>query len=251
MMKTAFKIGGVLLVLIAAGIWFLAANIDDFARDIIERTGSETVGTEVRLDAVKIKLGEESSAALLGLTVANPDGWSAPNAFELGTIGASIAPASLSKDVIEIPRVLVENARMTFEQKGTKTNLQDLLNGIAATESPEAPEDPPAEGADLLIAIGELRLAGIGVTAITDQLETPLEFTLNDVVLRNIGTPAAGATPAEAAQQIVGPVTKAVLDQAKDQVAAMVEQRVREELEKKAGEATEELKSKLLDKLGR
>ena len=250
-MKTAMKIGGVLVVLIAAGVWYLASNIDGIAKDIIENVGSETLGTDVRLSGVKIKLGAESGAALSGLTVANPDGWSAPNAFELGTIGASIAPASLSKDVIEIPRVLVEDARMTFEQKGTNTNLQDLLNGMDTGEPSEAPAEEPAEGSDVLIAIGELRLAGIGVTAITDQLEEPLEFTLDDVVVRNIGTPAAGATPAEAAEQIVGPVTNAVLGQAKDQVAKIVEQKVREELEKKAGEATEGLKSKLMDKLGR
>ena len=250
-MKTVLKIGGVLVVLIAAGVWYLASNIDGIAKGIIENVGTETLGTDVRLSAVKIKLGAESGAALSGLTVANPDGWSAPNAFELGTIGASIAPASLSKDVIEIPRVLVEDARMTFEQKGTSTNLQDLLNGMDTGEPSEEPAEEPAEGSDVLIAIGELRLAGIGVTAITDQLEEPLEFTLDDVVVRNIGTPANGATPAQAAEQIVGPVTNAVLGQAKDQVAKIVEQKVREELEKKAGEATEGLKNKLFDKLGR
>ncbi|WOJ94748.1 hypothetical protein R0135_06170 [Congregibacter variabilis] len=249
-MKTLLKVFGVLVVIIAIGVWFLASNIDDIAKQVIENVGTETLATEVSLDGVKIKLGSESGAALSGLTIANPSGWSSPYAFELGTIGASIAPASLSKEVIEIPRILVEDAHMTFEQKGTKTNLQDILSKLDSGEGTAA-DEPPAEGADVLIAISELRLVGIGVTAISDQLDEPVTFVLDDIVVRDIGLPTAGATPAEAAKLIIGPVTNTVLKQAKDQVAKVVEQKVRAELEKKKDEATEGLKKTIMDKLGR
>lgn len=249
-MKTLLKIVVVLAVIVAAGLWYLASNIDGFAKQIIETAGTEALGTEVSLGGVKIELGSESGAALSGLTVANPSGWSAPYVFELGTIGATIAPASLSKEVIEIPRIVVADARMTFEQKGTQTNLQALLENIDSGEQ-ETTEEAPAEGAEVLVAIGELSLAGVGVTAISDQLEEPLEFVLDEVVVRNIGTPSAGATPAEAAKQIVGPVTNAVLKEAKGQVAAIVEQKVRAEIDKKKDEVTKDLKKSLMDKLGR
>ena len=250
-MKTLLKIVGVLVVIAAVAIWYLASNLDGLAKQVIENVGTETLATDVSLDGVKIQLGSESGAALTGLTIANPSGWSAPYAFELGTIGASIAPASLSKEVIEIPRIVIEDARMTFEQKGTKTNLQALLDNIDTGDQDTTEEEPAAEGEDILIAIGELSLKGIGVTAISDQLEEPLEFVLDELVVRDIGTPAAGATPAEAAKEIVGPITNAVLDEAKGQVAAIVEQRVRAEIDKKKGEVTEGLKNSLLDKLGR
>ena len=53
----------------------------------------------------------------------------------------------------------------------------------------QQPAEEPAEGSDVLIAIGELRLAGIGVTAITDQLEEPLETFYLGHLLIVVGAP--------------------------------------------------------------
>ena len=249
-MKSILKIAVALVLIAAIALWYLASNIDGLVKQIIEDVGTETLATEVILGDVKIDLGSESAAALQDLTIANPPGWQEPYVFELGTVGATIEAASLSKDVIVIPKVLVEDARLTFEQKGGESNLQSLLiiMDSAGSETVDS-GDATTEGESSLLAIGEVRLANVGVTAISDQLEKPIEFALTEVVVRDIGSVENGVTPEQAAEQIVGPLVDAALKQSKEQVKQIVEQKVRAELDRKKEEATEDLKKSLRDKL--
>ncbi len=248
-MKTLLKIVAVLVVVVALGFWFLASNIDGLVKQIIEEVGTETLATDVSLGSVKVELGSESGAALNDLTIANPPGWSTPNAFEFGTIGATIESASLPKDVVVIPKVLIENAQMTFEQKAGGSNLQNLLDNMEDDSADGIDGTAEGEGEDALLAIGELRLTSVGVTAISDQLEKPIEFTLDEVVVRNIGTAEKGVTADQAAEQIIVPVIDAALKQSKDQVKQIIEDKVRAELDKKKDEAADNFKKSLRDKL--
>lgn len=250
-MKAIIKIIVGLLVVVVLAVWLLASNIDGIVKGVIESVGSETLATRVSLGSVEVKLGEESGAALRDLSIANPDGYTQPYAFELGTVGATIAPASLSTDTVVIPRVLIEDAKLTFEQQGNSNNLQTLLDNMdTGSTDGSAGGESSAEGeADVLLAIGELRLAGVGVTAYSDELEQPFEFVLKDVVVRDVGTPEKGVTPDAAAELIMEPVIDAALEEASAQVKQAIEAAVKQEIDKKKEEAKEDLKDDLRRKL--
>ena len=250
-MKAIIKIIVGLLVVVVLAVWLLASNIDGIVKGVIESVGSETLATRVSLGSVEVKLGEESGAALRDLSIANPDGYAQPYAFELGTVGATIAPASLSTDTVVIPRVLIEDAKLTFEQQGNSNNLQTLLDNMdTGSTDGSAGGESSAEGeADVLLAIGELRLAGVGVTAYSDELEQPFEFVLKDVVVRDVGTPEKGVTHDAAAELIMEPVIDAALEEASAQVKQAIEAAVKQEIDKKKEEAKEDLKDDLRRKL--
>jgi hypothetical protein len=257
-MKTLLKIVVVLAILAAGAVWYLASNIDEIVRQLIVSVGSETVQTEVSLQSVQIDLGAESSATLKGLKIANPSGFEMPYAFELSEVGAAVDATTVSNDVIVIPNVLINGAQLTFEQIGSDINLQKLLDNMesGSSTSAETPDESATADEDILLAIGELRLAATGVTVVSDQLGRPFDFVLDDVVVRNIGRPDAGVSPDQAAEQIVDPVIDAVMAQAKRQLKAVVQAEIdarmedeKAKLEQKADDKKQELEQSLRDKL--
>ena len=73
----------VLLVIVAAAIYFLFSNLDSIVKAMIEKYGTEAAQSDVRVDSVKISL-TTGEASLGGLSVANPKGFSSAKALYLG-----------------------------------------------------------------------------------------------------------------------------------------------------------------------
>lgn len=248
-MKTLLKIVAVLVVLAVGAILYLASNVDEIVKRVIESVGTQTLSTEVTVGGVEVQLSGEAGATITDLKIANPEGFKEPYAFELGLVSAAVSTASLSKDVIVIPSVTVEQALLTYEQEANQVNLQTLLDNMDSGEASTEEQAPAEEGADTLLAIKQLRLSGIGVTAISDQLSKPFEFVLGDIVVTDVGTPDAGVTSDQAAEIVLDKVLEEATSEAKRRVRDEIENQVRAEIDKKADEAKDDLKKSLRDKL--
>lgn len=231
----------VLIVLVVVAVVFLVSNLDDIVKRVVEQVGSDTMGTEVTLDSAEISLGD-ANGTLSGLTIANPDGFESANAFQLGAITIGIDPSAFSAEEIVLPQVVVDQAHLTFEQKGDRNNLQTLLDALES--GPE--ETGEAEEPEATLVIQEFRLSGAKVTVIHDRLDEPLDLTLADIVLKDIGRVGAGETAASAAKQIIEPILDRTVDAAKKRAEDELRQRVEQEVEKQKQDAVDSLKDKLL-----
>ena len=78
--RTLLLTAGIGAAVIAVGLLFVVARLDDVVQGVIERRAAALTGTPVHVDGVEIALGE-GRATLRGLTVANPPGFTAPNAL--------------------------------------------------------------------------------------------------------------------------------------------------------------------------
>ena len=87
---------GIAVALLVGSIatWLLVSNLDRIVERVVEEAGSESLGTTVALDGATVSIGQASAG--LPLTVANPAGFGAPYAFELGAIDASLDPGSVT-----------------------------------------------------------------------------------------------------------------------------------------------------------
>jgi hypothetical protein len=118
-----------------------------------------------------------------------------------------------------IESVVVDGAHVVFEEKGGRINLKELLNNVdsAPAEAPAGETDEPAgEGPTLVIV--EFRFTNAKARLISEQLEQDVEVSIPDVVLQDIGSKGKGVTAAEAAQQLLDPLIRQVLDGAQDQL---------------------------------
>ena len=224
------------IVVVGTVLTLAVANLDRIIKVAVEKIGTQTLGTEVTLASVEISL-KSAAGGLNGLVIANPEGFTTENAFELDRVSLDLDLSTIRSDVIVVNLVVVDGARVVFEEKAGKTNLQELLKNIEkAPESGEAPssdDEAGSEGPKLVIK--EFRFTNAETRLITEQLGQDMNAKIPNVVLNDIGTKGGGVTATEAARQLLDPLIQQVLKGAQQQVMEQAKQKVTKGLMDKLG----------------
>ncbi len=208
------------VVVVGTGVlaWRVLANLDAIVAALIESEGSKALGTQVSVSGVEIDL-RGGAAAIAGLTVANPGGWTAPNAFELDRVSVDIDLASLKTDVIVLSEIDIDETRVAYEMRANGTNnLQELLSGMdSGAEEGEAPAEE-SEGGDILLRIDSLQFEGLKATARVEDPREPgtmkeEQLTLPALDMTSVGG-SAGSPPQKIAAEIGGQMAREVIEAA-------------------------------------
>ena len=237
-MKAVKIILGIVLVLaliIAIGVFVFLKNINGIVKTAVETVGPQVTLTDVGLNEANIEL-QKGRAELNGLFIANPQGFSAANAFEMDSVVIDIDPASVTKDVIVINEIRIDGAKLLAEQKGLKdTNIQALMDNLSKSSS--GAESSEAESSsDVRLMVEKLTFVNSTVDLKTEQLGD-YQMPLPTIDVANIGDKQTGLTPDELATALLTPV----LQQVKEQVSVelqgkakeMAKEKLKEELDKK------------------
>jgi hypothetical protein len=237
----------VLFITLGFGVYYVLSNLDNIVRSAIETYGSEATQTAVRVEGVKLGL-KDGSGAIFGLTVGNPRGFAAPQAFSLGEISTQIDLTSLTEDVIIIEHITVRAPEVFYELNNAgKVNLDELNKKVATgTSKPEAvASTQKSDAAEPKLIIRKFLFVDGTVYANMVPLDKRYELKLPKIEIENLGG-KTGATPSVIAEQIVELLT--------DQVLAAVKKegldRYRKELEGKVNKLLEAEQQKLNKKIG-
>ncbi len=201
-------VGGIVLVL-AVVLWQLLANLDSIVAGVIEDVGSDVLKTKVSVSGVSIDL-KASKAAIAGVTVANPDGYSRANLFELDGIEVDIDLDSIGKDVLVINSIRIQNPKINFEgdAKGG-SNMQTLLDNI---ESGSAEGKPASADDELKMIVNNFELSGAQVKASSElKPGEALDFKLPAVKMSGIGKAEGGVTADVVAKEIASELISEVI----------------------------------------
>lgn len=217
-------------MIVIAGVFYIGTQLDSIVARLIESQGSAATQTPVRVDGVVIKLSE-ASATISNLTVGNPEGFSG-NAIEMENFSLAIDPTSLTTDTIVIKDVTVGGAHLSIQQQGTGNNLRQLMSNL---ERFQQAGDQSAEDGGKQLIIDRFTLEGASASLSAPDLTEDREVTLPTIVVRDIGRASNGATGAQVAQQLLGPVIEKSLSS-----AAM------QSLKDKASDKLEEAKDSIL-----
>ena len=129
MKKILIGISAIVVVVVLAVVFFLG-NIDKIVKGALEGVGSELLGVPVKVASVKIEL-KSGSGQITGLTIANPTGYSAPNAFQMDMIRLGLNLGSLGKQPIVVDELKVVNPVVQLEVKEDgSSNLKTLQDNI-------------------------------------------------------------------------------------------------------------------------
>ncbi|MEJ2383786.1 MAG: hypothetical protein P8Y54_05240 [Xanthomonadales bacterium] len=193
------KIIGILLLLLlvaAGGAWyFLTFRLDGVIRQQIEQVAERSLGTEVRVGAVRTDL-KNGSLTISDIEIANPAGFRNPNALTLRGIEAAVDYGTL-----EVRRVVIENPEMVIEEIDGDTNIDRLLR--AAEQDVTSPQDDSA--APPVIVIHHFRMNSSRAALESTTLDLYTDLRVDTVELREIR-----GTPQEVGQQIA----REILDEA-------------------------------------
>jgi hypothetical protein len=261
MKKTIYAIIIMVVIGIAASIYYVFSNLDAIVKAAIESYGSDAVKTSVRVEDVAIRL-TEGAATINDLTIANPDGFTTPLAFSLGEITVDINlektdQSQIAIDAINIiaPEVFYE---INAERKGSLNVLKDNL-GIGAGQPGDSSADTRT-GADdsvpvrLDIARFEFREASL------NAMVAPLNNKRYELKLPALVVTDLKGTPQQISRQLLdrlidhaeNEIRRQGLDQELAEIKARAQQKIDEkkaELEQQADERIDEQKEKAEDKL--
>jgi len=262
MKKTIFAVIIILVVVIAGAVFYVFSNLDAIVKAAIEEFGSNAVKTSVQVEDVEIRL-TEGAATISGLTVANPDGFSLPQAFSLGEILVDINLEKTHKELIAIDAVHIVAPQVFYEinagRNGSLNILKDNLGMSAGASTGASAGSEPAAGAAgdpvrLDIARFEFKDASLHARVV------PLKDKTYDLKLPALVLTGLNGTPEQISRQVLDrlidhakkEIQKQGLDRELAEIKAKAQQRIDEEkakLEQQADERVEEEKQKAEDKL--
>ena len=206
---------GLIVVVVAVGIYYLSQNAGKIVEAVIEEQGSRVTRVAVALDAVDISL-TDLKAGLRGLTVANPAGFKTARAVSLGEVSVKLGK-DWSPNLIVVDEVMVRAPEITYEisaggsniaaiQKNVEDFMKVMGGGKSSSGSTASSGD---DDAGPKVVINNLYIKGgkVNVSATLMQGKT-ITTPLPEIHLTDIGKDSGGASPAEVIDQVIAAITK-------------------------------------------
>jgi hypothetical protein len=138
--KTILSIA--MLAVLVGGV-LVYQNVGSLVKKTAEVIGSETLGVAVKINKVDVNF-QSKSVLVYGIKVANPDGYAEPYAMKVALV--SINADTLSKDLLSMTSIKVDQAEVFLEVNDEGTNLSSIKDNIktkpkkASAESSSAPK---------------------------------------------------------------------------------------------------------------
>src|SRR5690242_5030660 len=195
----------VLLVVVAGGVYYLYSNLGGIIKAAIENYGTQATQSQVKVSDVKLSL-TSGEGAISGLSIANPKGYSAGNAFALGLVSLKLDPSSATKNPVVIKEIVIDAPQIAYEMGQGGSNLQTIqsnVNEFAKKMGGGGTAQQPAAGSkepEKKLIIEHLTVRNGQIAASHAQLKgQQVKVGLPAITMNNIGKAKGGATPAEVA----------------------------------------------------
>lgn len=164
-MKTAIKIIAVLLILLIIGIvglvFFVLGNVNEIAKEAIERGGTYAMQVDTTVSTVDVNLGA-GTATMSGLNIANPNGFDTDHFLNLGDSSARVNLESVRTDTIVMPEITLSGIDVILDKGGSPSNYNTILNSLKRFESEEQTTPDEAQPGKKLV-IDRLLLEDINI----------------------------------------------------------------------------------------
>jgi hypothetical protein len=185
----------------------------------VETLGPKITQVPIKLAAVDVSL-LSGSAAIKGLVVGNPEGFTTPEAIKLGKAEVSLDVMSVTSSKIKVRKIHVVSPEITLDgglKVNNLTKIMDNVNNAAPkTDEPqtEAPvkEEKGASKPAPKIQVDDFLISGAKVHIhLTGPISKEMTVTLPDIHLTDLGKDKDGITPAELVRIILSKVNASTL----------------------------------------
>jgi hypothetical protein len=204
-------------VLVVAGIFLLLGNLDRIVKNRIEVVGSRIAGVPVHVGRVALDL-RTGTGQIDDLRIGNPEGFQAPNAFDLKRLRLSIDTGSIMSKPLFLDELTIDSpvVNLEIDQRGG-SNIKRILDSVSANTGrvgPKTPDDRPEEpGESMRIGIRALVITGVTFNVRSPLAEDTKSGTLPAINKSDVGG-NEGATPAELGGIILADLGTSILQEA-------------------------------------
>ncbi len=198
-----------LAILGAAGGFFAYVRLGSIVKAAVETFGPKLTKAEVRVGLVTLS-PFSGSGQVRSVFIGNPAGFKTPSAFELGSVRVGVDLKSLASDKIVVREIVIEGPEITFEGTLSGSNLgriQENVESFVPAGNSSAKSGPAPK-----VVIGLFRVTGGKVKlSLAGLAGKSVTVPLPDIELRDIGKSSGGVSPAKAAREMFGAVTRAAI----------------------------------------
>ena len=209
-MKVVGWIVGLVVLVIAGVVAYVAMNSGSLVKTAIEELGPDYLGVDVAVSEVNLAL-LEGSAQVKGLVIGNPSGFSGPHLMKLDEIKVVLDPDQISESLVVIKEVLIDGAEIAAIAQGQRTNFQQLMDNLesAGGSSASAEETADSAASEMKFIIDRFTFTNAAASLDSDLLGN-LQLNMPDIRLSDVGRKSNGATASEIAKQILKPISEAL-----------------------------------------
>ncbi len=198
----------ILIALIGVGVFYALNNVGGIIEASIEQFGSDATQTNVAVDGVELDLAA-GSAALNGLTVGNPQGYSDNNAVSLGRVDVAVDLDSIQNcglggcDVINLKQVNVNAPKIRLELGQGGNNLKTIQQNVEAyTQALSGGSSGASSASGTKLIIDRLTISN-GQIAVSRGGSKIADVPLPTITMNDLGQSSGGAAPGEIAAAVV------------------------------------------------
>lgn len=238
MKKVVLIVGVVLVVAVAAGVYYLFSNLNSLVAQAIETHGSEATETSVNVSGVDIAL-REGRASISGLQIGSPEGFDVTHVFVLGDITVDLDVESVRDDPIVIDEVTIRAPVVNVEVlKDGSSNVDELRKRLQSGGSAKG-DAGSQKNIRIKRFVFEQGRIEVDASALGVEKRT---ITLPAIRINDVGG-SNGAPPDQIARLILNTAAKNTASEiAKSEVNRLIKEQLGESLSDKA--------KGLLEKLG-
>lgn len=216
-------IGLVIAVVIGVGLF-----IGPVIKAGVETLGPKITQVSVKLDAVDVSL-LSGGAAIKGLVVGNPQGYSSPEAIKLGRAEIKLDLMSVLSEKVVIRAIRVESPEITYDGKLKGSNISKILDNVNAVAQKGGSAPDQAAGAEKdkgpskpapKIQVDEFLISGAKIRVnLTGLTSKEMTVTLPDIHLKDLGKGTDGITPTELVRVVLSQINLSTVKAVTEAVA--------------------------------
>lgn len=228
MKVVGYAVGGIVAVVVVAVIvaFFYSG---DAIKAAVEEMGPKLTKAEVKLDKADLSIAS-GEAALSGLLIGNPSGFTTPHAFKLDEIAVKLDTSTVGKDTVVINEILINAPDVIAEIRTLDVNplkigesVRESLNSsnlIAIRNNVDAfvkeqgggsAGDSGREGPKLIIE--RFRMNDVKVRAVAHEgMKLDLAVKPFSIALDDIGKSEGGLAPEKIAAKLIPEIQSKVID---------------------------------------
>ena len=217
-MKVVGWIIGLVVLVIAGVVAYVAMNSGSLVKTAIEELGPDYLGVDVAVSEVNLAL-LEGSAQVKGLVIGNPSGFSGPHLMKLDEIKVVLDPDQISETLVVMKEVLIDGAEIAAIAQGQRTNFQQLMDNLESTggsSASSAEETADSAASEMKFIIDRFTFTN-AVASLDSDLLGELQLNMPDIRLTDVGRKSNGATASEIAKQILKPISEALSSEVVEQ----------------------------------
>jgi hypothetical protein len=192
-----------LLVAFVFGFVFLGSVV----KAGVEKVGPIVTQVPVKLDSANLSIFS-GKGSLQGFELGNPQGFKAPNAIKVGSVGVAVVPKSVFGDKVIIQSIRVEAPEITYETDLKGNNLSKILENVQSVAGPSGKAQPTEPGKKpKKLQVDEFVITGGKINVAATMLGGKgATLPLPEIRLANLGQGADGITAAELAEKVLNAI---------------------------------------------